>query len=157
MSQHRTQLLFEIRDCLDHLHIPTQILDVEITEVINQYLSPFWRGSSSKIDWQLISNNVQKTDFPYHISIDAQLTQQLLYQTNFRVLQQKTPIILYFSGLSPCLLLHNCELPNIIFHIMDEFCYLDTFLIFAAQPILEQQKITDFLEIQFFDYFCGQI
>ncbi|WP_162626613.1 hypothetical protein [Acinetobacter sp. CFCC 10889] len=55
MSQHRTQLLFEIRDCLDHLHIPTQILDVEITEVINQYLSPFWRGSSSKIDWQLLT------------------------------------------------------------------------------------------------------
>ena len=40
---------------------------------------------------------------------------------------------------------------------MNDFCYLDTFFIFAAQPILEQKQIADFLEIQLFDYFCGQI
>ncbi|WP_173912652.1 hypothetical protein [Acinetobacter sp. Marseille-Q1618] len=84
------------------------------------------------------------------------ITQQLLQHTNFRALQH-TEIILYFSGMQPYLLLKSTEFPRFIFDLMNDFCYLDTFFIFAAQPILEQKQIADFLEIQLFDYFCGQI
>lgn len=39
---------------------------------------------------------------------------------------------------------------------MNDFCYLDTFFIFAAPPILEQEQITNFLEIQLLDCFLGK-
>lgn len=156
MPHHRTQLLSDICDFLDRFHLSAQILDFEITEHINQYLEPFWRGSTSKIDWELISTNVQKVDFPCHVPIDAELTQQLLQHANFRALQH-TEIILYFLGMQSCLLLKSAEFPRFIFDLMNDFCHLDTFFIFAAPPILAQKQIADFLEIQLFDYFCGQI
>ena len=156
MSHHKKQLLSEICASLDRFAISYKSLDIEITEHINQYWTSFWRGSTSQIDWKLIPVDIQKVDFPYATPIDAQLTHDLLHQANFRVLKH-TDSILYFSGMSPCLLLKSNQLKNIIFHLMDEFCYLETFLIFTAQPILEQQKIADFLEIQLFQYFCGQI
>ncbi|AWL29600.1 hypothetical protein DJ533_13955 [Acinetobacter defluvii] len=98
MPHHRTQILSDICDFLDRFHLSAQILDFEITEHINQYLESFWRGSTSKIDWKIISANIQKIEFPYRTPIDAELTQQLLKQSNFRVLQH-TSIILYFSGM----------------------------------------------------------
>lgn len=156
MPYHNTQLLSEICAFLDRFAISYTSLDFGITEHINHYLAPFWRGSTSKIDWELFSMPVQKIEFPYRTPIDAELTQQLLQQANFRVFKQ-TSIILYFSGMSACLLLKSCDFQNILFYLMDEYCYLDTLFVFAAQPILEQQSCADFLEIQLFDYFCGHI
>lgn len=157
MSHHQTQLLSDICTFLERFSISYQSLDFEITEYINRSLAAFWRGSTSKIDWELYSTApVQKIEFPFFTPIDAQITQQLIEQANFRVLQHPQ-IILYFSGMSSCLLLESSEFQNTIFYFMDEFCYLDTFFIFAAQSILEQQKMSDFLEIQLFQYFCGHI
>lgn len=141
-----------IIEFLENKQIDFKILDNYFTLYLNKYLKDYWQGSTSKINWNKVSENSILIDFKDNI--DHDIVQKSLINANFKILRSNY-LILYFSGSEAVFRIHKIFFTNYLYDFMDEFAFLESILLFDYEQTISKTSEINFVEVRILDYIAG--
>ncbi|EKB36275.1 hypothetical protein OHV63_16535 [Acinetobacter baumannii] len=126
-------------------------MPLHLTDEINEFMSPLWKGTTGKMNWETTNTDFLKLSFPNEIN--NTVTNKIVSNLKFKLLNEES-IYLYFSGSEPVIKINTNEFFLNLFNFMDEFCFLD-FIYFLS--IDSSKKDIKLVELRIFEYICGNL
>lgn len=137
--------------------IQYDVLAFELTEYINQFLTPFWQGSLSKIAWDEINdqlfNKIITVQFP--LEMDESIIQNIVKDFKFELLREKK-VVVYVSALKNCVVINSHDFLDHLFVLMDALCTRDVIYLFSVERLITRQLTGNFIELRLFDSITGK-
>ncbi|MDA3488030.1 hypothetical protein [Acinetobacter sp. AOR31_HL] len=124
-------------------------MPLHLTDEINEFMSPLWKGTTGKMNWEITSTDFLKLSFPNEIN--NTVINKIFSNLKFKLLNEES-VYLYFSGSEPVIKINTNEFFLNLFNFMDEFCFLD-FIYFLS--IDSSKKDIKLVELRIFEYICG--
>lgn len=131
--------------------IDFSIMSLDLTDEINEFMSPLWKGTTGKMNWEITNTDFLKLSFPNEI--DNTVINKIVSNLKFKLLNEES-VYLYFSGSEPVIKINTNEFFLNLFNFMDEFCFLD-FIYFLS--IDSSKKDIKLVELRIFEYICGNL
>lgn len=131
--------------------IDFSIMSLDLTDEINEFMSPLWKGTTGKMNWEITNTDFSKLSFPNEI--DNTVINKIVSNLKFKLLNEEN-VYLYFSGSEPVIKINTNEFFLNLFNFMDEFCFLD-FIYFLS--IDSSKKDIKLVELRIFEYICGNL
>jgi len=131
--------------------IDFSIMSLDLTDEINEFMSPLWQGTTGKMNWEITNTDFSKLSFPNEI--DNTVINKIVSNLKFKLLNEEN-VYLYFSGSEPVIKINTNEFFLNLFNFMDEFCFLD-FIYFLS--IDSSKKDIKLVELRIFEYICGNL
>ncbi|HGH1347309.1 TPA: hypothetical protein ACJKLK_001729 [Acinetobacter baumannii] len=122
-----------------------------LTDEINEFMSPLWKGTTGKMNWEITNTDFLKLSFPNEIN--NTVINKIVSNLKFKLLNEES-VYLYFSGSEPVIKINTNEFFLNLFNFMDEFCFLD-FIYFLS--IDSSKKDIKLVELRIFEYICGNL
>ncbi|WP_289344808.1 hypothetical protein [Acinetobacter baumannii] len=126
-------------------------MPLHLTDEINEFMSPLWKGTIGKMNWEITSTDFLKLSFPNEIN--NTVINKIFSNLKFKLLNEES-VYLYFSGSEPVIKINTNEFFLNLFNFMDEFCFLD-FIYFLS--IDSSKKDIKLVELRIFEYICGNL
>ncbi|HEC0038198.1 hypothetical protein [Acinetobacter baumannii] len=126
-------------------------MPLHLTDEINEFMSPLWKGTTGKMNWEITNTDFLKLSFPNEI--DNTVINKIVSNLKFKLLNEES-VYLYFSGSEPVIKTNTNEFFLNLFNFMDEFCFLD-FIYFLS--IDSSKKDIKLVELRIFEYICGNL
>jgi len=126
-------------------------MPLHLTDEINEFMSPLWKGTTGKMNWEITNTDFLKLSFPNEI--DNTVINKIVSNLKFKLLNEES-VYLYFSGSEPVIKINTNEFFLNLFNFMDEFCFLD-FIYFLS--IDSSKKDIKLVELRIFEYICGNL
>ncbi|EMC1590746.1 MULTISPECIES: hypothetical protein [Acinetobacter] len=126
-------------------------MPLHLTDEINEFMSPLWKGTTGKMNWEITSTDFLKLSFPNEIN--NTVINKIFSNLKFKLLNEES-VYLYFSGSEPVIKINTNEFFLNLFNFMDEFCFLD-FIYFLS--IDSSKKDIKLVELRIFEYICGNL
>ncbi len=126
-------------------------MPLHLTDEINEFMSPLWKGATGKMNWEITSTDFLKLSFPNEIN--NTVINKIFSNLKFKLLNEES-VYLYFSGSEPVIKINTNEFFLNLFNFMDEFCFLD-FIYFLS--IDSSKKDIKLVELRIFEYICGNL
>lgn len=130
------------------------VLDIQNTYFINSYLDNLWQGSTGKINWSCVSGHRSLKEFPSEM--DTEKVTNIFLNQKYAAFDSEK-VALYFSGSEQCIELDSHLFINSLFTFMNDFCFLDSVLLFDSISVRSGMDNINFVELRFFEYVCGQV
>ncbi|MDK2101757.1 hypothetical protein [Acinetobacter baumannii] len=124
---------------------------LHLTDEINEFMSPLWKGTTGKMNWEITNTDFLKLSFPNEIN--NTVINKIVSNLKFKLLNEES-VYLYFSGSEPVIKINTNEFFLNLFNFMDEFCFLD-FIYFLS--IDSSKKDIKLVELRIFEYICGNL
>ncbi|QNX65568.1 hypothetical protein IC771_06805 [Acinetobacter seifertii] len=131
--------------------IDFSIMSLDLTDEINEFMSPLWQGTTGKMNWEITNTDFSKLSFPNEIY--NTVINKIVSNLKFKLLNEEN-VYLYFSGSEPVIKINTNEFFLNLFNFMDEFCFLD-FIYFLS--IESSKKDIKLVELRIFEYICGNL
>ena len=131
--------------------IDFSIMSLDLTDEINEFMSPLWKGTTGKMNWEITNTDFLKLSFPNEI--DNSVINEIVSNLKFKLLNEES-VYLYFSGSEPVIKININKFFLNLFNFMDEFCFLD-FIYFLS--IDSSKKDIKLVELRIFEYICGNL
>lgn len=131
--------------------IDFSIMSLDLTDEINEFMSPLWQGTTGKMNWEITNTDFLKLSFPNEI--DNSVINEIVSNLKFKLLNEES-VYLYFSGSEPVIEINTNKFFLNLFNFMDEFCFLD-FIYFLS--IDSSKKDIKLVELRIFEYICGNL
>ncbi|QNX11058.1 hypothetical protein IC789_07035 [Acinetobacter seifertii] len=131
--------------------IDFSIMSLDLTDEINEFMSPLWQGTTGKMNWEITNTDFSKLSFPNEIY--NTVINKIVSNLKFKLLNEEN-VYLYFSGSEPVIKINTNEFFLNLFNFMDEFCFLD-FIYFLS--IDSSKKDIKLVELRIFEYICGNL
>ncbi|SSO98938.1 Uncharacterised protein [Acinetobacter baumannii] len=126
-------------------------MPLHLTDEINEFMSPLWKGTTGKMNWEITNIDFLKLSFPNEIN--NTVINKIVSNLKFKLLNEES-VYLYFSGSEPVIKINTNEFFLNLFNFMDEFCFLD-FIYFLS--IDSSKKDIKLVELRIFEYICGNL
>ncbi len=126
-------------------------MPLHLTDEINEFMSPLWKGMTGKMNWEITNTDFLKLSFPN--KINNTVINKIVSNLKFKLLNEES-VYLYFSGSEPVIKINTNEFFLNSFNFMDEFCFLD-FIYFLS--IDSSKKDIKLVELRIFEYICGNL
>ncbi|HEE6662950.1 hypothetical protein [Acinetobacter baumannii] len=126
-------------------------MPLHLTDEINEFMSPLWKGTTGKMNWEITNTDFLKLSFPN--KINNTVINKIVSNLKFKLLNEES-VYLYFSGSEPVIKINTNEFFLNSFNFMDEFCFLD-FIYFLS--IDSSKKDIKLVELRIFEYICGNL
>ncbi|EOH6035365.1 TPA: hypothetical protein PEV06_003477 [Acinetobacter baumannii] len=126
-------------------------MPLHLTDEINEFMSPLWKGTTGKMNWEITNTDFLKLSFPNEIN--NTVINKIFSNLKFKLLNEES-VYLYFSGSEPVIKINTNEFFLNLFNFMDEFCFLD-FIYFLS--IDSSKKDIKLVELRIFEYICGNL
>ncbi|CAA0193148.1 hypothetical protein ACT41M_07840 [Acinetobacter baumannii] len=126
-------------------------MPLHLTDEINEFMSPLWKGTTGKMNWEITNTDFLKLSFPN--KINNTVINKIVSNLKFKLLNEES-VYLYFSGSEPVIKINTNEFFLNLFNFMDEFCFLD-FIYFLS--IDSSKKDIKLVELRIFEYICGNL
>ncbi|HCA5724632.1 TPA: hypothetical protein MW319_003636 [Acinetobacter baumannii] len=126
-------------------------MPLHLTDEINEFMSPLWKGTTGKMNWEITNTDFLKLSFPNEIN--NTVINKIVSNLKFKLLNEES-VYLYFSGSEPVIKINTNEFFPNLFNFMDEFCFLD-FIYFLS--IDSSKKDIKLVELRIFEYICGNL
>ncbi|HFP7025499.1 TPA: hypothetical protein ACHKB2_003773 [Acinetobacter baumannii] len=126
-------------------------MPLHLTDEINEFMSPLWKGTTGKMNWEITNTDFLKLSFPNEIN--NTVINKIVSNLKFKLLNEES-VYLYFSGSEPVIKMNTNEFFLNLFNFMDEFCFLD-FIYFLS--IDSSKKDIKLVELRIFEYICGNL
>ncbi len=126
-------------------------MPLHLTDEINEFMSPLWKGTTGKMNWEITNTDFLKLSFPN--KINNTVINKIVSNLKFKLLNEES-VYLYFSGSEPVIKINTNEFFLNSFNFMDEFCFLD-FIYFLS--IDSSKKDIKLAELRIFEYICGNL
>ncbi|EPS3323839.1 TPA: hypothetical protein PVK60_003583 [Acinetobacter baumannii] len=126
-------------------------MPLHLTDEINEFMSPLWKGTTGKMNWEITNTDFLKLSFPNEIN--NTVINKIVSNLKFKLLNEES-VYLYFSGSEPVIKINTNEFFLNLFNFMDEFCFLD-FIYFLS--IDSSKKDIKLVELRIFEYICGNL
>ncbi|EPC7284615.1 hypothetical protein R4462_03280 [Acinetobacter baumannii] len=126
-------------------------MPLHLTDEINEFMSPLWKGTTGKMNWEITNTDFLKLSFPNEIN--NTVINKIVSNLKFKLLNEGS-VYLYFSGSEPVIKINTNEFFLNLFNFMDEFCFLD-FIYFLS--IDSSKKDIKLVELRIFEYICGNL
>ncbi|MDC4617545.1 hypothetical protein OHV66_19130, partial [Acinetobacter baumannii] len=97
-------------------------MPLHLTDEINEFMSPLWKGTTGKMNWEITNTDFLKLSFPNEIN--NTVINKIVSNLKFKLLNEES-VYLYFSGSEPVIKINTNEFFLNLFNFMDEFCFLD--------------------------------
>ncbi|QNX07786.1 hypothetical protein IC784_11420 [Acinetobacter seifertii] len=130
------------------------IMSLDLTDEINEFMSPLWQGTIGKMNWEITNTEFLKLSFPNQI--DNTVINKIVSNLKFKLLNEES-VYLYFSGSEPVIKINTNEFFLNLFNFIDEFCFLDFIYILDWEGYQKKEKYMNIIELRIFDYICGTI
>ncbi|OBA10071.1 hypothetical protein A9988_18490 [Acinetobacter calcoaceticus] len=144
-------LIKDIEEFCRKYEIDFSAMPLHLTDEINEFMSPLWKGTTGKMNWEITNTDFLKLNFPNEI--DNTVINKIVSNLKFKLLNEES-VYLYFSGSEPVIKINTNEFFLNLFNFMDEFCFLD-FIYFLS--IDSTKKDINLVELRIFEYICGTI
>lgn len=144
-------LIKDIEEFGRKYEIDFSTMPLHLTDEINEFMSPLWKGTTGKMNWEITNTDFLKLNFPNEI--DNTVINKIVSNLKFKLLNEES-VYLYFSGSEPVIKINTNEFFLNLFNFMDEFCFLD-FIYFLS--IDSTKKDINLVELRIFEYICGTI
>ncbi|HAI55240.1 TPA: hypothetical protein PJH62_003201 [Acinetobacter nosocomialis] len=131
--------------------IDFSIMSLDLTDEINEFMTPLWKGTTGKMNWEITNTDFLKLSFPNEI--DNSVINEIVSNLKFKLLNEER-VYLYFSGSEPAIKININKFFLNLFNFMDEFCFLD-FIYFLS--IDSSRKDIKLVELRIFEYICGNL
>ncbi|HEM7310848.1 TPA: hypothetical protein U2K59_003609 [Acinetobacter baumannii] len=119
-------------------------MPLHLTDEINEFMSPLWKGTTGKMNWEITNTDFLKLSFPNEIN--NTVINKIVSNLKFKLLNEES-VYLYFSGSEPVIKINTNEFFLNLFNFMDEFCFLD-FIYFLS--IDSSKKDIKLVELRIF-------
>ncbi|MDC4739938.1 hypothetical protein NQ810_18685 [Acinetobacter baumannii] len=129
-------------------------MPLHLTDEINEFMSPLWKGTTGKMNWEITNTDFLKLSFPNEI--DNTVINKIVSNLKFKLLSEES-VYLYFSGSEPVIKINTNEFFLNLFNFMDEFCFLDFIYFLDLEGYQKKKKYMNIIELRIFDYICGTI
>ena len=129
-------------------------MPLHLTDEINEFMSPLWKGTTGKMNWEITNTDFLKLSFPNEI--DNTVINKIVSNLKFKLLNEES-VYLYFSGSEPVIKINTNEFFLNLFNFMDEFCFLDFIYFLDWEGYQKKEKYMNIIELRIFDYICGTI
>lgn len=126
-------------------------MPLHLTDEINEFMTPLWKGTTGKMNWEITNTDFLKLSFPNEI--DNIVINEIVSNLKFKLLNEES-VYLYFSGSEPVIKININKFFLNLFNFMDEFCFLD-FIYFLS--IDSSKKDIKLVELRIFEYICGNL
>ncbi|ENW43288.1 hypothetical protein CAT67_05465 [Acinetobacter baumannii] len=126
-------------------------MPLHLTDEINEFMTPLWKGTTGKMNWEITNTDFLKLSFPNEI--DNSVINEIVSNLKFKLLNEES-VYLYFSGSEPVIKININKFFLNLFNFMDEFCFLD-FIYFLS--IDSSKKDIKLVELRIFEYICGNL
>ncbi|MGE8608398.1 MAG: hypothetical protein ACN6OA_07370 [Acinetobacter baumannii] len=126
-------------------------MPLHLTDEINEFMSPLWKGTTGKMNWEITNTDFLKLSFPNEIN--NTVINKIFSNLKFKLLNEES-VYLYFSGSETVIKINTNEFFLNLFNFMDEFCFLD-FIYFLS--IDSSKKDIKLVELRIFEYICGNL
>jgi len=147
-------LLKDIEDFCTTYEIDFSTMPLDLTDEINEFMSPLWQGTTGKMNWEITNTDFLKLSFPNEI--DNTVINKIVSNLKFKLLNEES-VYLYFSGSEPVIKINTNEFFLNLFNFMDEFCFLDFIYFLDWEGYQKKEKYMNIIELRIFDYICGTI
>ncbi|WP_336929063.1 hypothetical protein [Acinetobacter tandoii] len=147
-------LLKDIEDFCTTYEIDFSTMPLDLTDEINEFMSPLWQGTTGKMNWEITNTDFLKLSFPNEI--DNTVINKIVSNLKFKLLNEER-VYLYFSGSEPVIKINTNEFFLNLFNFMDEFCFLDFIYFLDWEGYQKKEKYMNIIELRIFDYICGTI
>ncbi|MCB5211824.1 hypothetical protein ACSR4G_18525 [Acinetobacter baumannii] len=97
-------------------------MPLHLTDEINEFMSPLWKGTTGKMNWEITNTDFLKLSFPNEIN--NTVINKIVSNLKFKLLNEES-VYLYFSGSEPVIKTNTNEFFLNLFNFMDEFSFLD--------------------------------
>ncbi|TEU29449.1 hypothetical protein E2R16_00035 [Acinetobacter seifertii] len=144
-------LIKDIEGFCRKYEIDFSIMSLDLTDEINEFMSPLWQGTIGKMNWEVTNTEFLKLSFPNEI--DNIVINKIVSNLKFKLLNEES-VYLYFSGSEPVIEINTNKFFLNLFNFMDEFCFLD-FIYFLS--IDSSKKDIKLVELRIFEYICGNL
>lgn len=144
-------LIKDIEGFCRKYEIDFSIMSLDLTDEINEFMSPLWQGTTGKMNWEITNTEFLKLIFPNEI--DNTVINKIVSNLKFKLLNEES-VYLYFSGSEPAIKININKFFLNLFNFMDEFCFLD-FIYFLS--IDSSKKDIKLVELRIFEYICGNL
>ncbi|MEN8406345.1 hypothetical protein [Acinetobacter seifertii] len=144
-------LIKDIEGFCRKYEIDFSIMSLDLTDEINEFMSPLWQGTIGKMNWEVTNTEFLKLSFPNEI--DNTVINKIVSNLKFKLLNEES-VYLYFSGSEPVIEINTNKFFLNLFNFMDEFCFLD-FIYFLS--IDSSKKDIKLVELRIFEYICGNL
>ena len=138
--------------------IQYEVLAFEFTEYINQFLTPFWQGSLSKIAWDEINDlsphEIVRVQFP--MEMDESTIQNIAKDLKFEILQERN-IVIYASAFKQCVVISTQDVLDHLYVLMDALCTRDLICLFSAEQLIAHRLTGNFIEFRLFESMTGKV
>ncbi len=129
-------------------------MPLHLTDEINEFMSPLWKGTTGKMNWEITNTDFLKLSFPNEIN--NTVINKIVSNLKFKLLNEES-VYLYFSGSEPVIKINTNEFFLNLFNFMDEFCFLDFIYFLDWEGYQKKKKYMNIIELRIFDYICGTI
>ncbi|MDC4797651.1 hypothetical protein NQ843_17540 [Acinetobacter baumannii] len=129
-------------------------MPLHLTDEINEFMSPLWKGTTGKMNWEITNTDFLKLSFPNEIN--NTVINKIVSNLKFKLLNEES-VYLYFSGSEPVIKINTNEFFLNLFNFMDEFCFLDFIYFLDLEGYQKKKKYMNIIELRIFDYICGTI
>ncbi|WP_407507976.1 hypothetical protein [Acinetobacter baumannii] len=129
-------------------------IPLHLTDEINEFMSPLWKGTTGKMNWEITNTDFLKLSFPNEIN--NTVINKIVSNLKFKLLNEES-VYLYFSGSEPVIKINTNEFFLNLFNFMDEFCFLDFIYFLDWEGYQKKEKYMNIIELRIFDYICGTI
>lgn len=126
-------------------------MPLHLTDEINEFMTPLWKGTTGKMNWEITNTDFLKLSFPNEI--DNSVINEIVSNLKFKLLNEES-VYLYFSGSEPVIKININKFFLNLFNFMDEFCFLD-FIYFLS--IDSSRRDIKLVELRIFEYICGNL
>ncbi|MBJ9483001.1 hypothetical protein [Acinetobacter baumannii] len=126
-------------------------MPLHLTDEINEFMSPLWKGTTGKMNWEITNTDFLKLSFPNEIN--NTVINKIVSNLKFKLLNEES-VYLYFSGSEPVIKINTNEFFLNLFNFINEFCFLD-FIYFLS--IDSSKKDIKLVELRIFEYICGNL
>jgi len=147
-------LIKDIEGFCRKYEIDFSIMSLDLTDEINEFMSPLWQGTIGKMNWEITNTEFLKLSFPNEI--DNTVINKIVSNLKFKLLNEES-VYLYFSGSEPVIKINTNEFFLNLFNFMDEFCFLDFIYFLDREGYQKKEKYMNIIELRIFDYICGTI
>lgn len=144
-------LIKDIEGFCRKYEIDFSIMSLDLTDEINEFMSPLWQGIIGKMNWEITNTEFLKLSFPNEI--DNTVINKVVSNLKFKLLNEES-VYLYFSGSGPVIKINTNKFFLNLFNFMNEFCFLD-FIYFLS--IDSSKKDIKLVELRIFEYICGNL
>ncbi|MDS7945309.1 hypothetical protein RMA95_15455 [Acinetobacter sp. V110_1] len=144
-------LIKDIEGFCRKYEIDFSIMSLDLTDEINEFMTPLWKGTTGKMNWEITNTDFLKLSFPNEI--DNSVINEIVSNLKFKLLNEES-VYLYFSGSEPVIKININKFFLNLFNFMDEFCFLD-FIYFLS--IDSSKKDIKLVELRIFEYICGNL